>query len=1497
MLAVALAVAVFAVLAWLASPPGNAWLAATIEEEVTRSMGEGRMRIGSLESKLVDGHLRVEELALEDGSGRVVIGLDSAELQLRPHLAQRTMDVDGLHLVGLYIDLRVDTEGELDVSRMFPSSDGPVPQLPFDLELRDVQLDDGAFSYGTDDQLYLDIQAIHLSGSGSGSGQLIVLETLTGFGRLDEPELGAIAIDGEVAYDLRGAVELSELGLKLDKGRGWATVEGLVDVEDGTVLDLVVRGELDGEALVPVTGDVGLHGRLGVDARALGPLHELGVTGTFAAPEGSAGVDVIVDLEDPEIAYRGKITPDGLDVGSFVSTIEEPTVLSGEVDLAGRGVIWPDGLEASLEVQLEDSLGWGYRLPGATARLEVQDGQAQVTGFHYEAWWGEVQGSGLLTEVLCDLDLEATVWDLQGLEEFEADGLSGAADATGRLRADWSTEEVQVTFDGRLHARKAGYEDYVTLGRYRGPIHVEVDGLRVHAEGEDAEIDEIDASGVTLAYATGSWVADVDPAGNVAWTAVADAAAVRVSDLGADAVYVDARGSVGADGSILVDSDMGVLNPAYDRFDAERGDATLVLVDSAFTIQLDLWDGSERVGKLRGGGDLDARDYRFEEVSLGAESGVVWKNNGPVVFTLNQDYDGAEELEAHIQSVAGTVVASGRIGLSGPVSARVELDGLVVPYLAALYPEELAGWTGNVDAGLEIGGTAEEPDIDGWVAVTALSVPGKAWGLNAEVDVESLDDLVQLGGHIDDQQGQLLAFRASIPADTRLEAPRLITREPVAAEVVLQPSATERLRTTFPALTDLPPGEASAQLLVAGTLANPSVDLRVGARVAAGEPREFIRLDTTLTIEDGAVALVGTGHDRGVRILDFSGSAATHAHTVTAWLFEEGPEPDFEAPATWVSDLQLTVLPRGVEVDLIRRFVEVPEGLEGSVTGAIAVSGQPDRPKLGGGLQLTEGRIDNITVSPAVIGLSSEEGGWQAFGTFGFAGGELQELRTIDISGHVPFDLHISSDFDLDAELAREGLDLRLTGDGVPLGVLVLADPAIDNAEGILDIEGSIVGSLADPLPELELVLEDGRLEHHDYRVAFEDIDLRVVAARTTLSVELFRLSSRPLDRQRAGFFEELGQRRTLPCVSEFGLAPGETMASGVAQISELSLDAVDLDVCASEAWYSANEEMLLQASGDLEMNGFWPQLTVTGQAVADRVELTYEEDDFLDDRGLRLDPFLTVVRPSATIASAAPEDPPEFWYPWDILVDVDLNRRARLNVTVPFMESYSSLGLSTIRLAEGDLDGELQVHMLEDTLEVLGEVETIRGNIEVVNSDFALQEGTITFGGAEYWNPTLDLRAKRQTGGYGVIEVVVGQTVELPTLEFRSDRGYTNTDILSILLFGKPTDELGQGAGSLLTTQVTGIISEQIEGIDTSQIFDAFSLETGAQGGVGGVRVGWQVGSRGWVEVAWRAADSREDDETPYSVTAEWIMTRRLQAEFSLDEEPSADLLTTWRF
>ncbi len=1504
---------VWGLAAWLASSSGNEWVRQRLEAEVTAIMGEGRLRIGGLHTRLVDG-LRLTDVTLEDGSGRAVIALEGGRVQLVPQLAQRRVRVDLVGLDGLRFDLQLDQDGLLDVNRMFPSSDeeSAALSLPWPLELDKVQLDHSAFAYSTPEGPVLALEALSLDASGQAADTRWDLSAISGYGRLTEPDLGPFTLDGGLTWRSEGGLDLHKLLVELTEANTRARVSGAIDYAPELIFALDLEGRADPQGLERAFGELGLVDELDLDLRAEGPLSALAVTGAVTPPKGSAELDLVLDLESELPTWSGEIRPDQLDL-SFVEAVTEPTVLTGSMQLDGHGFAWPEEVGGAATIALEEAIGWGYRIPGAHAQVRIEDGQLKLQRVVYEAEWGRVIAKGRLTEALIDVDVEAEIWDLSGLSEFGAEGLHGAADAQGRFTADWSSEPLTASFDGDLLAREAAYEDQVSVQRYVGPVHFRYDEESTAVWAEDAELTEIDASGVTLALATGNWEVELDRELNVVWRAELDAAGAAVSELAAEGVSGLASGYVRRDGALLVEADLGLFNPSLERFTAQRGIASVVLRDEHLEFDLDVFTGPELVAALSGEADLEARAFDLDVVQLGATSGVAWTNDAPVHVVLTPDYDGAEELTLALSSVAGSLALGGQMGLTGPLAGEIQVKRLALSYLSSLYPELLAGYVGSLDLDLTLSGTAAQPEILGEVGVLGLLVPAQVWGLGMDAHVHVVDDLIKVQGRADDLEGPLLSFRASVPAHTALEAFALSPRQPVQGELLLQPVDTQRLRDAFPAASELPEGRLSAQLVLGGTLLDPQLEVKAGLELAAGDPAEFLRADLDLGLRDGHITLKLDGRDRGVRILKASGTAKTRIHAVTAWLFEAAPEPDLAELSTWVDELDVSVIPMGVPTDLLGRFVELPREISGRVSGAVAIRGRPDQPEVGGGLQLSEGRIGEVIVSPAVLGLAPAEGGYTVFGTFGLSQGD-SGMHMLNLSGYLPLVLNLDASFDMDQELAREGLSLDITGDGLPLGVLVLVDPGIRNTSGVLDVEGRIVGSLADPRPELNLELQDGRLEHVDYQVAFEDLQLRARAAGGRLAIGRFDFSTRSLvSRSRGNLLgldlglDELGglgrggaEATELPCVGELGLRPGATSIRGHAALNKLALGQVDVAVCASEAWFSSTDDMVLQLGADVTMVGPWPELDVRGRARSENVQMVFDESFFLNDRDLSLDPIIEILRPSHEVRRAAAPEPPFYW-PWDIQLDIDLNRSTSLSVVVPFLDAYGALGLTNIRLEKALLTGVMDFRMHEDDIDILGEVSTLHGTIEVVNSDFDLQDGTITFAGDDYLNPTLDLHATRIAGTYGLIEVIVQQTVDQPVLEFRADNSaFTTTDILSILLIGRPATSSGQSGGGLpvLTGLVTNQLEEAAGSLSGRQLVDSLSIDAGSQAAVGAVRFGWQVGNRGYLELAWRnSAELTDESATNFDVTLDWVINRRLQAELSLNEQAAADVFATWRF
>jgi translocation and assembly module TamB len=156
----------------------------------------------------------------------------------------------------------------------------------------------------------------------------------------------------------------------------------------------------------------------------------------------------------------------------------------------------------------------------------------------------------------------------------------------------------------------------------------------------------------------------------------------------------------------------------------------------------------------------------------------------------------------------------------------------------------------------------------------------------------------------------------------------------------------------------------------------------------------------------------------------------------------------------------------------------------------------------------------------------------------------------------------------------------------------------------------------------------------------------------------------------------------------------------------------------------------------------------------------------------------------------------------------------------------------------------------------ILGEVNTVRGNYAFQGRRFEiLRDGRIRFGGTEEIDPLIDIRARRVISGVETFVRVQGSMRE-PELTFSSNPPLDQADILSLIVFNQPINELGQGeqvslaeragalAGGYLTSNLARSIGNALE-------LDEFEIQaTGDQGAGPSLTVGEQVGEKLFVRV-----------------------------------------------
>jgi autotransporter translocation and assembly factor TamB len=146
---------------------------------------------------------------------------------------------------------------------------------------------------------------------------------------------------------------------------------------------------------------------------------------------------------------------------------------------------------------------------------------------------------------------------------------------------------------------------------------------------------------------------------------------------------------------------------------------------------------------------------------------------------------------------------------------------------------------------------------------------------------------------------------------------------------------------------------------------------------------------------------------------------------------------------------------------------------------------------------------------------------------------------------------------------------------------------------------------------------------------------------------------------------------------------------------------------------------------------------------------------------------------------------------------------------------------------AAAELEGNLDVDKDPGgPVRVAGEVRTVRGWMNYSNRQFKLKTGVFTFTGGPKIDPELAIDAQYPVTNY-TIDLLVGGKASKPTLQLKSQPELAQADILSLILFGKTTDALGQSQRAGLQQQATKMAT----GAAAQQIGQAVTSSMGLQG------------------------------------------------------------------
>jgi autotransporter translocation and assembly factor TamB len=533
-------------------------------------------------------------------------------------------------------------------------------------------------------------------------------------------------------------------------------------------------------------------------------------------------------------------------------------------------------------------------------------------------------------------------------------------------------------------------------------------------------------------------------------------------------------------------------------------------------------------------------------------------------------------------------------------------------------------------------------------------------------------------------------------------------------------------------------------------------------------------------------------------------------------------------------------------------------GLSGRLNADATISGSTSDPDVKGNLQVTNGGFQTYHYDSLAANVDYK-------GTRLDLDAALHQsaAESISAKGSIPTSLFKPSPSAGHVEpTPADAIDLQIKASAISLAIVQGLTTQITNVTGTLEADVHVTGSGEDPHAQGFVDIKNGAFAVPAASETFTGLTTRIELNPEAMQVREFQLLDRHGERLRVAG-ELLVHARQLGAVNvsidsdnfeivhnEVGDVQVQTALKLTGElrrpqlVGDVRLDAarVELDKVL-ELFYTPYSEQsigeVVSAERTVEASGSAEDATKQALAKASetaappgaREKATQEENVAPVPSG----PFAAL---SMDVHLVAPD-----------------NLVVRANDLRPGGPTGAALGDLNITLG-----GDLHVRKSPTAPVVLiGLVNTVRGTYDFQGRRFNLvRDGTVRFTGTPDINPLLDITATRKIPNIGVeARVQITGTPKAPQLQLTSDPPLEESDILALIIFNRPVNELGTGQRSSLAATAGGIATGFIaaplgESIGKALDLDMFEISTATETGDLGaaITLGQQVNERTFIKM-----------------------------------------------
>ncbi len=211
------------------------------------------------------------------------------------------------------------------------------------------------------------------------------------------------------------------------------------------------------------------------------------------------------------------------------------------------------------------------------------------------------------------------------------------------------------------------------------------------------------------------------------------------------------------------------------------------------------------------------------------------------------------------------------------------------------------------------------------------------------------------------------------------------------------------------------------------------------------------------------------------------------------------------------------------------------------------------------------------------------------------------------------------------------------------------------------------------------------------------------------------------------------------------------------------------------------------------------------------------------------------------------------------------------------------------------ELEGDLRIRQQGDRPIITGELKPTKGRLSFMGRYFEIQRGSVFFYGEDEMNPSFDLSLKARVTDVDIFIKLTGTALE-PEVELTSAPSKSESDIMSLLLFGRTMNDIDGSQSDLLQQRTAEILmvygASKLEGEMSKRLgVDVFTFEQSTRDpNQMALTVGKYINTRTILKY-----EQGIENSANFLINLEYQLTKRFKIETFVDHSQETGLEINW--